>query len=420
MDDQDTSQGVGSSNSGWRINVPSNIHTRLGEGLPQVGEAVTGIMPRIIGPSRHHRAILTRLNSQGDRQHAMNDDRNNSVVLDLGDSNSQPFSPNNADMNVHQPDHFQLPPLLSDENQNGIMGEEEHHGHTHDGAPHAQFSLRHLLMNSGVFAVILMIRLLSDHVLGLTGTFLYANMSLQKLVHETSLRDAALRKYILSYLWIVAFLSANVACVFYVFREQALWNLLMFQLPADWRSNFWEFIWVVVVTDLVLKFATVIIKSLFSLFPFGQKRRGKIYMFIEHVMQLYRVAVPIIPWFHFLSDGQGWLFSAFLLILYFVFKLSQVVNKLLEVKSALGRLLSNVSYGSRPSSSDLKSRGEGCPICQDDYKDPIMLACKHIFCESCVSMWFDREKTCPMCRAQISTETPLWKDGSTSVHFQWY
>ena len=43
-------------------------------------------------------------------------------------------------------------------------------------------------------------------------------------------------------------------------------------------------------------------------------------MFIEHVMQLYRVAVPIVPWFHFLSDGLGWIFSAFLLLLYFLFK----------------------------------------------------------------------------------------------------
>ena len=45
---------------------------------------------------------------------------------------------------------------------------------------------------------------------------------------------------------------------------------------------------------------------------------------------------------------------------------------------------------------------------------------QHIFCESCVSVWFDREKTCPMCRTQIHAENPQWKDGSTSVHIQWY
>ena len=39
------------------------------------------------------------------------------------------------------------------------------------------------------------------------------------------IQDAALKRYILSYAWIATFLSANLACVFYVFRDQALWNL---------------------------------------------------------------------------------------------------------------------------------------------------------------------------------------------------
>jgi hypothetical protein len=30
-----------------------------------------------------------------------------------------------------------------------------------------------------------------------------------------------------------------------------------------------------------------------------------------------------------------------------------------------------------------------------------MLQCKHIFCEDCVSTWFDRDTTCPMCRAKV-------------------
>lgn len=44
---------------------------------------------------------------------------------------------------------------------------------------------------------------------------------------------------------------------------------------------------------------------------------------------------------------------------------------------------------------------------------------QHIFCENCVSLWFDREKTCPMCRAQI-TDDPEWRDGSTNPSLQWY
>ncbi len=40
-------------------------------------------------------------------------------------------------------------------------------------------------------------------------------------------------------------------------------------------------------------------------------------------------------------------------------------------------------------------------VLQDSYQEPTMLQCKHIFCEDCVSTWFDRDTTCPMCRAKV-------------------
>ena len=55
-----------------------------------------------------------------------------------------------------------------------------------------------------------------------------------------------------------------------------------------------------------------------------------------------------------------------------------------------------------PTTDDLKTCGGICPICHDSLQDATMLHCKHIFCEECVATWFDRERTCPMCRAQVS------------------
>ena len=55
-------------------------------------------------------------------------------------------------------------------------------------------------------------------------------------------------------------------------------------------------------------------------------------------------------------------------------------------------------YGKTPSEDQIKASGGYCPICQDTYHDPVMLHCKHIFCEECVATWFDRDTTCPMCR----------------------
>lgn len=58
-----------------------------------------------------------------------------------------------------------------------------------------------------------------------------------------------------------------------------------------------------------------------------------------------------------------------------------------------------------------------CPICHDGYRKPTFLPCKHIFCEDCLAMWLDRERTCPMCRSTVA-EDPKWKDGSTTYLVQ--
>ena len=92
--------------------------------------------------------------------------------------------------------------------------------------------------------------------------------------------------------------------------------------------------------------------------------------------------------------------------------------------------------------------GDHCAICQEKMHAPILLSCKHLFCEDCVSEWyfgiyifscnqffwrgwcfalrffcsccrFDREKTCPLCRAVVKpTEFQSFNDGSTSLLYQ--
>lgn len=50
---------------------------------------------------------------------------------------------------------------------------------------------------------------------------------------------------------------------------------------------------------------------------------------------------------------------------------------------------------------------------------PIKLYCKHIFCEACVLTWLDRERSCPLCRAEI-TDDPIYRDGHTTHFIQLY
>ena len=48
-------------------------------------------------------------------------------------------------------------------------------------------------------------------------------------------------------------------------------------------------------------------------------------------------------------------------------------------------------------------------------KPPFFFFSQHIFCEDCISLWFDRERTCPMCRAKVVAD-PTWRDGSTATY----
>uniref|UniRef100_A0A3B5MHK0 RING-type domain-containing protein n=1 Tax=Xiphophorus couchianus TaxID=32473 RepID=A0A3B5MHK0_9TELE len=47
-----------------------------------------------------------------------------------------------------------------------------------------------------------------------------------------------------------------------------------------------------------------------------------------------------------------------------------------------------------------------CPVCQDVFKDPVVLSCSHSFCKECLKNWW-REKPareCPVCKTRVVTE----------------
>ena len=68
---------------------------------------------------------------------------------------------------------------------------------------------------------------------------------------------------------------------------------------------------------------------------------------------------------------------------------------------------------------DVAECGDCCAICQEKYVQPIKLRCKHVFCEECVSEWFERERTCPLCRAVIKPAgLQNYGDGGTVMFAQ--
>jgi hypothetical protein len=59
-----------------------------------------------------------------------------------------------------------------------------------------------------------------------------------------------------------------------------------------------------------------------------------------------------------------------------------------------------------PATHELKPiTKETCPICYDDVIDIMsQTRCGHLFCVSCIKLWLDKNKCCPMCRCELSGE----------------
>ncbi|XP_036007520.1 nuclear factor 7, brain-like [Fundulus heteroclitus] len=49
-----------------------------------------------------------------------------------------------------------------------------------------------------------------------------------------------------------------------------------------------------------------------------------------------------------------------------------------------------------------------CPVCQDVFKDPVLLSCSHSFCKECLKNWWREKpiKECPVCKTISFTKDP--------------
>ncbi|XP_039866500.1 nuclear factor 7, brain-like [Simochromis diagramma] len=49
-----------------------------------------------------------------------------------------------------------------------------------------------------------------------------------------------------------------------------------------------------------------------------------------------------------------------------------------------------------------------CPVCQEVFRDPVLLSCSHSFCKDCLKRWWRERPTheCPVCKTRSSKEEP--------------
>ncbi|KAJ7308853.1 hypothetical protein JRQ81_008125 [Phrynocephalus forsythii] len=292
--------------------------------------------------------------------------------------------------------------------------------------------LRHLfhwLHKSLPYLLILSVKLLMQHIsgisleIGLLATFMYANKS---IVNQVFLRDKCSR---LQCAWLLVFLVGSSVLLYYTFYAQSLHYSLIFLSPAVDLTNIWEVLWTVGTTDFILKFLFMSCKLIVLLLPslvMSFKSKGYWYMLLEELSQYYRTMVPIPVWFWYLVglkelDGAlRWSFGVLVALLYLILKLLSFFGHLKHFRQVLRIFCTRPSYGVAAGRRQCAEAGEICSICQAEFQKPVLLICQHIFCEECITLWFNKEKTCPLCRTAIADHVQKWKDGGTTMHLQLY
>lgn len=276
-----------------------------------------------------------------------------------------------------------------------------------------------------IFLLIILAKALFDHATGLlvilclVVAFIWSNSILKKAVACQG------RRPIRPLLALLINLPAGLFLLYYSYRNEKLFYSVILIPPEREDLSVWDLLWMVIVSDYVLKICTVLFKTFITLLPqtlMHYQNRGKYFLVMEQTSQLYRSLAPIQPWLSYLLDnyhGPRKVLGVFLSATYMVCKGPDIVTRMKNFQAAIMKFMKSVNYGCTPSKDQLEDAGGLCPICHDEFSLPTMLTCKHIFCEQCVVTWFDRERTCPMCRTEVADD-PAWRDGGTSHFMQLY
>ncbi|KAL3672285.1 hypothetical protein V7S43_002944 [Phytophthora oleae] len=154
------------------------------------------------------------------------------------------------------------------------------------------------------------------------------------------------------------------------------------------------------------------------------RRKRKLYGVIEMCSIFLRSLLASIPWCSFYQLCASKFMADVFTFAYLFIKgliLATQGRRIFILARSLVTL--GLEFGVYVSHDELVEAGSpDCSICYETMHQPVKLACSHMFCEECVTEWFDHERSCPLCRASVGsglTEEenvkPQFLDGRTSL-----
>ncbi|KAI7727863.1 hypothetical protein M8C21_018163, partial [Ambrosia artemisiifolia] len=257
------------------------------------------------------------------------------------------------------------------------------------------------------FSLLLIVVFIRQHLQGFFVTiyvtaFMYKSNDI--LRKQTALKGERRLSVLIGYSMIFMF---HVVGVYWWYQNDDL-SYPLFMVPPKTIPPFWHAIFIIIVNDTMVRQAAMTFKLVLLMYyrngrGHNFRRQGQMLTLVEYTLLLYRAFLPAPVWYRFfLNKEYGSLFSSLITGLYLTFKLTSVVGKVGSFYAALKALSrKEMHYGSYATPEQVNEAGDMCAICQEKMQAPILLCCNHIFCEDCVSEWFERERTCPLCRALV-------------------
>ncbi|KAF4127438.1 Ring finger domain [Phytophthora infestans] len=154
------------------------------------------------------------------------------------------------------------------------------------------------------------------------------------------------------------------------------------------------------------------------------RRKRKLYGLIEMCSIFLRSLLASIPWCSFYQlCASKFMADVFTFAYVFIKGLILATQGRRIFNLARSFVTLGLEFGVYVTHDELVEAGSpDCSICYETMRQPVKLACSHMFCEECVTEWFDHERSCPLCRASVGSGPsaeesvkPHFLDGRTSL-----